>query len=131
MTRWLLSTSPLWQGAYVDLWSIPHFLFGMLVGVAAFLLQLPFPEGLLACIAVAVLWEFFEKATGLSRVEYFSNHISDIVVAAVGFIVIAPFFGRLSSGTVPALGISLLAAFAAFCALGWYVALNAPQQKLR
>ena len=63
------------EGRYVDLWSIPHFL----VGVVACLLGLE----LVHIAAIAIVWELVELAAHVR--EYPANRVIDVVLAVAGW----------------------------------------------
>jgi hypothetical protein len=63
------------EGRYVDWWTVPHGIGGLLLGV--------FDIGLVWVVALVVWWECVEAA---SRVyEHFTNRVSDVVVAVAGW----------------------------------------------
>jgi hypothetical protein len=63
------------EGRFVDWWTVPHGIGGLLLGV--------FDIGLVWVVALVVWWECCEAA---SRVyEHFTNRVSDVVVALVGW----------------------------------------------
>ena len=73
------------KGRALDLWSIPHFLFGILMGFLPFFIDVsPFVAGLLTVI-LAVLWEMGEKFVGIK--ETVLNSIFDIVLPIFAFII--------------------------------------------
>ena len=65
------------EGKYVDLWSIPHFVAGALLA----LVGLP----LLFVVAIATVWEVVEIYARTR--EYPTNRIADIILAAGGWLV--------------------------------------------
>ena len=75
----------IWQsGEWVDLWSVPHFLFGVIVGFLPLLFRVAFEPALLLLIIVALLWEAFELVRGYF--EYKSNSFMDVALSVVGFL---------------------------------------------
>ncbi len=85
MLKRFLSTRRLWEQGYIDLWSIPHTLFGVLVAFLVPLTLSGFWIGLSITVVVAIVWELIERVTGLAAEEAISNSITDIAVAAAGF----------------------------------------------
>lgn len=75
----------LWEQPFVDLWAIPHTLFGVLVASVVAFLGWSMSWGVVATIALAILWEFLEELGGTT--EYFSNRISDVIVATLGYFI--------------------------------------------
>ena len=72
-----------------DLWTIAHTTAGLVMGAWG----IPFP----LVVVFTVAWEFFEKyVPGFGDKEVFSNRVVDILVAIVGWLVVA---GIVSLGT--------------------------------
>lgn len=63
---------------YVDWWSVPHFLGGVLLAM--------FGIGLAWVVAVAAMWECIELAAAVD--EYPTNRICDIALAVAGWAVV-------------------------------------------
>lgn len=74
-----------WERPYIDLWTIPHTLMGALVAAAAVYWGWANWVGPAVVIALALVWELIEHVTGISRVEAFSNKVSDVVAAVIGY----------------------------------------------
>ena len=66
-----------------DLWSIPHFLFGILTALTSSLIGIPLPNALILTIVLAILWEWYEKLIGIK--ETILNIISDFILPIVAF----------------------------------------------
>ncbi len=75
----------LWEQPVIDFWSIPHLLSGVIFYFLFRSYKIHPALGFTANIAIAVLWEVFEKTTGVSAREYFTNHVADIVLATMGY----------------------------------------------
>ena len=77
-----------WQkGRGLDLWSIPHFLFGMLMGILPSLIGISFYYALVLTIVLAVLWEILEKIIGVK--ETIQNILLDVLLSVVAFLLIS------------------------------------------
>ena len=75
----------LWsEGRYVDLWTIPHILAGVLLAGYFYWLGILFITNLLITTLLVIAWEFFELHF-LGVHEHFTNSVTDIVVALIGF----------------------------------------------
>lgn len=110
----------LWEQPFFDLWSIPHFLSGALVFFIAERLKVNVWLGYAANLIIAILWEVFEGTTGISASEYFSNHLSDVLMAQLGYgvaVLVLMRFGRAEEGRLR-IERWALAVFAAFIVLG-------------
>ncbi|HMP85487.1 MAG TPA: hypothetical protein PKE08_02355 [Candidatus Paceibacterota bacterium] len=86
----------LWKRKYVDLWTIPHFLIGVLFAFYAIWADMPILTSFYIMTLVAVLWEIFEIKFDLH--EEFTNRISDVFSSITGFylsIVLIDFFNYL------------------------------------
>jgi hypothetical protein len=68
---------------YVDLWSAPHFLFGVILFF--FLNKNKKIRNIFIILFVSVVWELFEIYIHVE--EYFTNRISDIIMHFAGFYV--------------------------------------------
>jgi hypothetical protein len=71
------------HGKYVDMWSLIHFLSGIMISGIAFLFLQPFSSFVFVFV-VAVLWEVFEAMVGIG--EDIANYVTDIVIAVVGYV---------------------------------------------
>lgn len=76
-----------WQkGRAFDLWSIPHFLFGILMGFLPSLVDyISFSLALVLTLVLAILWELFEMGIGIR--ETVLNSLLDIFLPIVAYIV--------------------------------------------
>lgn len=73
----------LWKRQYVDLWTIPHFLIGVLFAFFALFEKLSVFNSFYLLVACAVLWELFEVKYNLT--EPFTNRIVDVFASISGF----------------------------------------------
>lgn len=75
----------MWQkGKYIDLWTLVHFLFGVLFVFAANFFELTLLPALIILIALTTVWEVLEFVSR-NAVEPFSNRVTDVIVAVIGF----------------------------------------------
>ncbi len=73
-----------WQrGRAFDLWSIPHFLFGILTGMLPPLTGISTLTALSLTIILAVLWEWYEKFIGIKETNL--NIAADFVLPVLAF----------------------------------------------
>jgi hypothetical protein len=73
-----------WQkGKAFDLWSIPHFLFGVLTAFLPQLTGISFLTALALTIILALLWEIYEKFIEIR--ETILNSLFDIILPIVAF----------------------------------------------
>ena len=73
-----------WQkGRGLDLWSIPHFLFGILMSFLPMLTDVSFLTALTLTLILAMLWEIYEKFVGIK--ETIQNSVLDIILSIVAF----------------------------------------------
>ena len=82
-----ISQANLWrEGKYVDLWSIPHVLCGVIfVGIFCYF-RIEFWSNLILSTLIMIGWEFFELYV-LDVHEYLTNKIMDVVTGLFGFLV--------------------------------------------
>ena len=75
-----------WQkGMGFDLWSIPHFLFGILMAFVPLLTELSFNFVLVLTLVLAVLWELFEVGIGIQ--ETVLNSLLDVFLPISAYII--------------------------------------------
>lgn len=73
-----------WQkGRAFDLWSIPHFLFGVLMAFLPPLLGISILTALSLTVILAMLWEVYEKLVEIK--ETVQNSLLDIILPIVAF----------------------------------------------
>ncbi len=73
-----------WQkGRGLDLWSIPHFLFGILTGFLPSLIGISFLTALTLTLILAMSWEIYEKFVGIK--ETIQNSVLDIILPIFSF----------------------------------------------
>ena len=71
------------EGRYVDQWTIPHFLCGAGIGIAASALKIHYPTDLIIAISLIIGWEIREYL--IPPKEYPENRIVDAIVGFAGF----------------------------------------------
>jgi hypothetical protein len=71
------------EGKYLDLWSVPHFLSGMLVGIALRYIGLATLPAFVIALILLIAYEFFEYCADIE--EMFTNSVMDVVVGMVSF----------------------------------------------
>lgn len=116
----LLKNRALWEHPVLDLWSIPHALSGTLIAYAVLYFGVDLWLGLGISIALAALWELFEKLTHISDVEHHTNGLSDVVVAQLGYgagVWLFPVYAGTAAGTAALAAATII--FAAVSLLGW------------
>lgn len=72
------------RGRAFDLWSIPHFLFGILMAFVPPLMGISFSMMLTLTAILAVLWELFEMYIGIK--ETILNSLLDVFLPIVAYI---------------------------------------------
>ena len=71
---------------FADVWTIIHFLSGVLAGYIAIFFDFPFVQSLIVLFVLNVLWEILEVYGKVP--EVISNRITDIIVGILGFLLI-------------------------------------------
>ena len=71
------------RGRALDLWSIPHFLFGILMAMLPPLAGMPLFSALLLTLVLGIGWEFYEKLAGIKETTL--NGIFDVILPVVAF----------------------------------------------
>ena len=72
-----------WEQAYIDLWSIPHFIIGVIIAFGSVFLGISHLNGFIIAVVITIGWEIFEYVFKIP--ELFTNRIMDILVALIGF----------------------------------------------
>lgn len=85
MTKWY--NDKFWHQKYVDLWTVPHTVFGATVVFLFAYLGWDIVLGLAITVILAILWEIAEVVTGVATEEILSNKVTDVVVAALGYVI--------------------------------------------
>lgn len=68
-----------------DWWSVPHFMFGIVICLAAISFSWDIFVAFLATLLLALLWELLEKYVRLSEAP--GNGWVDVVLALIGFVI--------------------------------------------
>ena len=71
------------RGRAFDLWSIPHFLYGILTGMLPALTGISLLTALLLTVVLAVLWEWYEKLIGIRETAL--NIAADFILPILAF----------------------------------------------
>jgi hypothetical protein len=66
------------EGAYLDLWSVPHFLSGIALGFALYFLHFAFNAAVTIALLLLVAYEMFEVIARIEETR--ANRILDVVV---------------------------------------------------
>lgn len=120
MLRELLTNRVFWEQPVLDLWTIPHFLTGVLIALAVRALGANVFLGFLASAALAVLWELFENLLHVSDAEFLSNQFADILFTQIGFLVtILLIREKHQKKLLSRIGIIVSVVFVITVVLGW------------
>jgi hypothetical protein len=77
------SLSPSWkEGKYADLWSLVHFLSGMVGGTGLLLVGIPEAYAWATAVTLTIAWEIYEWKTGMG--EDMQNVLADIALGIGG-----------------------------------------------
>ncbi len=83
----MIDNAKLWaEGRYVDLWTVPHILAGVILAAVFNWLGISFWLNLLLSSILIISWEFFELHF-LNVHEHLSNKVMDVVTGWLGFFV--------------------------------------------
>jgi hypothetical protein len=75
----------LWNNKNVlDLWSIMHFCFGLIICAVTYVLEIKMPLAIFVAVFLAVLWEIYERLRGIN--ELWLNSLLDIVFTLLAFV---------------------------------------------
>lgn len=79
----LVRTDPWREGEYLDLWSVPHFLSGMVVAFSLFFLGFEARSAFVIAFLLLVGYELFEAVAEIEETRW--NRVLDVVVGMVSF----------------------------------------------
>lgn len=78
------NTKNFWRvGKVVDWWSIPHFLFGVVMALGALVFAWPLPFAFVGTFAIAFMWEKFERSIRIQEAK--ENSRMDILLPLLAF----------------------------------------------
>lgn len=83
------------EGAYLDLWSVPHFLSGIVVGGALFFSGFAIRDASIIAFLLLVIYEMWEVMVQIEETRW--NRVLDVVVgmtSCVSTLIIAPHLDR-------------------------------------
>lgn len=82
-----------WQkGKAFDLWSIPHFLFGMLMAFLPYVTTVSLISSFALMLLFAVLWELYEKFIHIN--ETLTNNLFDVLLPVISFVFLSMFLEK-------------------------------------
>lgn len=120
MTKPFLERRSTWRGKYVDLWSVPHAISGVIIAYLVYFAGITFSIGFWIALSIGIGWELFERITRLSRTEAYTNSLGDIVCAQAGFVIAFLLLQKFNSpGTEGIIIFALCIAFGILCLLGF------------
>lgn len=109
-----------WRGMFIDLWTVPHCISGVVIGYLIYFFTISFSVGFWIALCIGIGWELFERITRLSRTEAYTNSIFDIVAAQVAFCGTFYLLERYNNPGLEAIIIAILCAlFGGLCLLGY------------
>ncbi|MFA6227121.1 MAG: hypothetical protein WC631_01395 [Candidatus Paceibacterota bacterium] len=83
----IIDHANLWkEGKYIDMWSVPHVLCGVIFAGILNWLGIGFLSNLILSTIIMIGWEFFELYV-LNVHEYITNKIMDVVTGLIGFFI--------------------------------------------
>jgi hypothetical protein len=120
MRKPFLQRHSTWRGKYVDLWTVPHIISGIVIAYLVYFADIKFDVGFWIALTIGIGWELFERVTRLSRTEAYTNSLCDIITAQIGFVVAFLLLQKFNSPTTEGIIIfTLCIAFGILCLLGF------------
>lgn len=107
------------EGEFIDLWTVVHFLTGILLGFTPFIFDFPIPLIWIftAVLVLLVLWEVFEYIRKIK--ETAGNRVVDILIAVVGFALTMSVYPILEPEFAHIIGIIILVIYLTLNLSGW------------
>ena len=87
------------EGRYVDLWTIPHILAGVVLAGFLNWFSLSFWSNIIISMLIIIGWEFFELYM-LDIHEHIPNKIMDVLTGLIGFLGMHYFINIFSIGPI-------------------------------
>jgi hypothetical protein len=81
------------RGKIFDVWSVPHFFFGVMAASFLGVFPVPFWSLFLTIILLAFAWECFELWVGIH--ETFLNRVTDALLPLFGFFLLSSVFQNI------------------------------------
>jgi len=108
-----------WEGAFIDMWSIPHFLTGVVIALVLVLLNTTFLTGFLITLFIATGWELFEITFKIYEIP--TNSIVDIILSLIAYSLFfyIPRWFSLDSKSTSILLYIMIVIFIILMILGW------------
>lgn len=82
----------------LDWWSIPHFLFGVVVALSALVFSWSVPIAFTATFAIALLWEYFERHIRIHETP--ANSKMDVLLPLLAFLLTMFLMNHMPTQTV-------------------------------
>ena len=103
----------------VDLWSVPHLLFGVLMAIAPPFIGISSHAAFITTVIASIAWEIFEKFTTVK--ESLENIVFDVTFSIVGFLVASTLLLRYPTDrdVLVLAGLVFLALYAFTIFSGW------------
>ena len=96
----MIKNTDLWaEGKYIDLWTIPHIMAGIILAGLINLFGVHFWLNIIISTLIMIGWEFFELYA-LDVHEQFTNKIMDVVTGIFGFLVMYWFIVKYTIGPI-------------------------------
>lgn len=73
------------EAKYLDLWSIVHVLFGVMLGIVIPFFGFSFLVSVSIAVILLLAWELFESAVGIG--EFAMNKFIDLLVGMIGYFI--------------------------------------------
>jgi hypothetical protein len=107
------------KGEGLDLWSIPHFVFGILTALAPAFIGISTKTALIWTIILGLLWEVYEKLAHIE--ETVLNSLFDIILPLAAFAITTYLLTRfpIYTDTQRIIGVVVFIIYIAINTLGW------------
>lgn len=111
-----------WHHKFIDLWTIPHIIFGTIPAFIFSIFEKNMLFGFLLTVLVAIVWEVGETVVGVSYDEVLSNKISDVFIAGLGYGMVWAFIYTFNPTQELIINIFYVSLFLLIItsAIGWY-----------
>jgi hypothetical protein len=120
MSRSFFERTSTWRGTYIDLWTVPHLISGVIIGYLLYFFSVGFWVAFWIALSIGIGWELFERISELSRTEAYTNSVCDIIAAQAGFLAAYFLLEKFNSPSAEAPIIFILCAvFGILCLLGY------------
>jgi hypothetical protein len=105
------------EGVFIDMWTVTHFLFGVILFFVFTSRRINIYLQILFALILAVFWEIFELSFKI--IEYFSNRVVDVAVTILGLIIFFYWHSKKGIAEDHSFKYLIVVLYLLLCGIGW------------